>query len=241
MGGLARLQRGRDGAAAWPMTGPATSASCATSSSAPSIAGQGRRGRSRTSSSIRSKAPGGRLPARRAAAHEGAGHDAPTLRRGLGGGAAVGQPPAALRPEDCADFRLAVAEYEKAILAAALEKMPLEPARRGDGAEPDLRPAPPRDAAARAAGRLTEVCRPFEPSRKSGNQSAASNKRTHGDRRRLHPLDHLLLLGADSVDPARVRQRRVPPRRLLDRPDHIATLGTIIVIPVRGCRPRPRW
>ena len=36
--------------------------------------------------------------------------------------AALAAPGAGHRPEECADFRLAIAEYEKAILAAALEK-----------------------------------------------------------------------------------------------------------------------
>jgi psp operon transcriptional activator len=35
---------------------------------------------------------------------------------------ALAAPGAGHRPEDCADFRLAIAEYEKAILSAALER-----------------------------------------------------------------------------------------------------------------------
>ena len=55
-------------------------------------------------------------------------------------------------PADCADFRLATAEYEKAILAAALEKCRWNQRAAAAALVADLRPAPARDAAARAAG-----------------------------------------------------------------------------------------
>jgi psp operon transcriptional activator len=55
-----------------------------------------------------------------------AGQGAPRQPAPAGAGAeavpALAAPPSAYRPDDCADFRLAVAEYEKAILSAALER-----------------------------------------------------------------------------------------------------------------------
>ncbi len=66
--------------------------------------------------------------------------------------AAPGMPPAsAWDPESCADFRLAIAEYEKAILAAALEKCRWNQRAAAAALQPQLRPAPPRDEAPPAA------------------------------------------------------------------------------------------
>ena len=85
--------------------------------------GRARRARSRTSSSTRSKARGGRCgPGRSPTAPRKAGgaRRARKRRRQPRGGPT--RRLAATTPDECADFRLAVAEYEKAILAAALEK-----------------------------------------------------------------------------------------------------------------------
>ena len=125
LGGLAGLQRRRRWRGCRPMPGRAMSASCATWSSAPSIAGRVRKGRSRTSSSIRSNSPW-----RPAFAQASAGKPAAPMAVPVAANegeesaetASLAAAAAAHDPGGCADFRLAVAEYEKAILAAALDK-----------------------------------------------------------------------------------------------------------------------
>ena len=50
------------------------------------------------------------------------------------------------------DFRAAVADYERALLEDALAAQPVQSARHGDGARPQLRPAPSRAEASQAPG-----------------------------------------------------------------------------------------
>ena len=132
-----------------------------------SLGGSGAADRGR-SSSTRSNRPGGRSRGNASAPAEIAGRAAEAMPR-------RGTPPRrrATTRTSCADFRLAVAEYEKAILAAALEKCRWNQRAAAAALQPQLRPAPPRDEAPPAPGRLIDQRRPARRSRRPNGAARA--------------------------------------------------------------------